>query len=204
MQARATRRVLIIVVMAAMALALAACAQDTSSGTDSKQSANKTATKPSAWSIKSDCKSCHVVEVKSSSDSACAYSLHATVACTTCHVDSAGVLTTAHKDYSSSKLPTKLSGTEVSGDACVSCHKMEELVAATAASNVLADDNGKNVNPHAMLLDEKHIVGGTAAANLRCSSCHKMHTPELPSTVAQDACLRCHHANVFECHTCHE
>jgi hypothetical protein len=155
-----------------------------------------------AWSAASDCATCHESEVKSGSDSACAYAAHVTegVACATCHVDTDGKLTKAHEDYATDKLPTKLKATKVTEESCLTagCHVTDELKTLTASVTVLEDSEGTIVNPHDLPDVEGHQTGGVS-----CSNCHKMHTAGELAENAQKACLSCHHANVYACGTCH-
>lgn len=71
------------------------------------------------------------------------------------------------------------------------------LIAATADSTVLTDENGTTVNPHDLPAVEDH-------ASVNCIDCHKGHTDDALEVSAMKACVLCHHENVFECYTCHE
>ena len=73
----------------------------------------------------------------------------------------------------------------------------EALIAATAASTALTDENGTVVNPHDLPAVEDH-------ASLTCVSCHKGHADDTIEESAMKACVLCHHESVFECYTCHE
>lgn len=71
------------------------------------------------------------------------------------------------------------------------------LIAATADSTVLTDENGTTVNPHDLPAVEDH-------ASVNCIDCHKGHTDDALEVSAMKTCVLCHHENVFECYTCHE
>ena len=98
----------------------------------------------------------------------------------------------------SEKKKQTLKKTEVPEAACVGCHDKEDLVAATSSSMVLTDKNGLTVNPHDLPVNDDHTAKG-----LTCASCHKIHADEPSAEVAPGICLNCHHADVYECNTCH-
>ena len=83
-------------------------------------------------------------------------------------------------------------------DACLSCHygAREELVAATVDVAVV-DSKGTAVNPHDVTPSEQHDT-------IRCADCHGMHDAEKLADKADAECASCHHADVFECYTCHD
>lgn len=149
------------------------------------------------WSMQSDCTTCHSNEADSENDSACAMSTHAKqgLTCTSCHADES-TLKTAHADTSKSA-PKKLSKTEVSPEVCLSCHDRDSLAQATADSTVLTDSNGTVVNPHELPTTGDH-------GSIACSDCHKMHSDKSVADTAEKKCVSCHHADVYECNTCHE
>jgi hypothetical protein len=149
------------------------------------------------WSENSDCETCHSVEVESASNQACEYSQHTSIGCPTCHTDDAGVLTKAHENYATASQPTRLKTSEVSQEACESCHDAEERATVAAGLPTLSDSKGTVVNPHALPQTEEHLESVT------CADCHKMHSPEPAENNAKKACLSCHHMDVFECGTCH-
>ena len=95
-------------------------------------------------------------------------------------------------------MPKKLKKTEVPDDACLSCHygAREELVAATVDVAVV-DSKGTAVNPHDVTPSEQHDT-------IRCADCHGMHDAEKLADKADVECASCHHADVFECYTCHD
>ena len=80
---------------------------------------------------------------------------------------------------------------------CAPCHATEDLIAATAESVTLTDDNGTVVNPHDLPAVADH-------EGVLCSTCHKGHElSESIARTAQRACISCHHAYVYSCYTCH-
>ena len=152
-----------------------------------------------AWSPDIDCATCHDAEASTSADSACLAGHHTMTqgfTCTTCHDDD-GALSEAHADMNSGKTPKKLKKTEVNETVCLSCHDKADLAQKTMASTVLTDDNGKAVNPHDLPQSDEH-------ATITCVSCHQGHSTDGVQQVAPLFCQSCHHANVYECKTCHE
>ncbi len=119
--------------------------------------------------------------------------------CFTCHNDAEG-LEEAHdaKKLNSGKEARRLKKTEVSAEFCQGCHDRQALAGVTADYQGLVDKNGLAVNPHDLPQNDSH-------AGLACVSCHAAHPDE--GAVIQDQamgqCISCHHAEVFECHTCH-
>ncbi len=111
-----------------------------------------------------------------------------------------------------SKLPEKkaaASTTDAAADAaaaddgwspdmdCTTCHNPDDVKAATEGSTVLTDINGTVVNPHDLPAIEDH-------AGITCASCHKTHeVSESTEKSAKRTCASCHHADVYECYTCH-
>lgn len=80
---------------------------------------------------------------------------------------------------------------------CSACHNVDDIKAATEDSAVLTDVNGTVVNPHDLPAIEDH-------AAIVCSSCHKSHeVSENTEKSAKRTCASCHHADVYECYTCH-
>lgn len=117
--------------------------------------------------------------------------------CTTCHNDEEG-LAKAHRKMDSGKTAKRLKRTSVSDEVCLTCHDKEQLVAATADVTVLTDTKGTTVNPHDIPANDSH-------ADIQCVSCHQAHydEDETIETMAMGVCVDCHHAQVFECGTCH-
>lgn len=212
-------RLSLAIPMIALVFSLAACApsqrenQETGNG---EEPANATINAP--WSAESDCASCHASEAESASDSTTAYSSHTILDnarnCIDCHNDEGGLLSTAHESYldEKAKLPKKLKETSVVDATCIAigCHSVDELLAKTSDDSLmLVDSEGTTVNPHSMLTDEKHAFGGEAGADIRCATCHKLHETESAEAfaiaeTAQARCKSCHHADVYQCGTCHE
>ena len=116
--------------------------------------------------------------------------------CITCHEDSKE-LETAHKRLNSGKEATRLKRTAGSDELCRTCHETKELAKQTVDCKYLTDDNGTTVNPHSLPETSDH-------ASISCMSCHQAHeTKESLVQTARDVCANCHHANVYECGTCH-
>ncbi|NTW28935.1 MAG: hypothetical protein HGA39_06200 [Coriobacteriia bacterium] len=167
----------------------------------SKSSTDQGSDQTVVWSPDSDCGFCHAAELKSSKDAIMLGATHATagVKCMSCHVDAEG-LKSAHAGVTSeSVMPTKLTKTVVDQTTCLSsaCHNttLAELAKKTAGVTVLTDSKGTTVNPHlAPTLTKAHVD-----AEMTCTSCHTMHK----ATNQKMYCLSCHHAEVFECGTCH-
>lgn len=185
----------------AFAVSAAGCssASKSEASTPEKSAAAETkgSAKPITWSADSDCAVCHKDE--STTDSKCLAATHAAnqVACASCHADEGG-LADAHEGITAAdvKKSVAMTKTKVSVESCKSCHDMTSVAAATAGSTALTDANGTVVNPHALPENSDH-------ATLECVSCHKAHSSTAVATTAMRACTSCHHANVFECGTCH-
>ena len=183
---------------AVIALALTACApQSNENGAASADDAKETPITV-AWSADSECGTCHATEQASYDDAACVASTHEGQACISCHADASGLATAHEGKTASDTMPKKLKKTEVPDDACLSCHygAREELVAATVDVAVV-DSKGTAVNPHDVTPSEKHDT-------IRCADCHGMHDAEKLADKADAECASCHHADVFECYTCHD
>lgn len=67
----------------------------------------------------------------------------------------------------------------------------------TADIDYLVDINGTTVNPHRLPINKSH-------ATIGCATCHMMHDDTPLEETAVEACIRCHHDNVYECFTCHD
>lgn len=150
-----------------------------------------------AWSPDSDCASCHIAE--QAAQVACLSDDEAS--CGTCHTSEGELAAVHEKAGDVSSMPKRLKSTSIDDEVCLSCHyeTVENLIENTPSISPLVDDNGNEANPHAALAAEHH-----ADADLHCSSCHNPHSEKEPLQQAQKACLSCHHANVYECYTCHE
>lgn len=116
--------------------------------------------------------------------------------CIACHDGPA--LGGIHEDVDESSRPARrLKQTTVSSDLCATCHDREQLVEQTSSSKVIVDKLGTTVNPHDLPDGEFHDM-------LSCTSCHNAHTGSTAAESTMKVCLSCHHAEVFECYTCHE
>lgn len=116
-----------------------------------------------------------------------------------CHTDESGLKTAHDKvELGDQKKKAKLKKTTVPEEVCAACHNKAELTEKTASSTVLTDSNGLCVNPHDIPVNDGH-----AEADIACSSCHKMHEEQNVEETAPKVCLNCHHADVYECNTCH-
>lgn len=149
------------------------------------------------FSMDAECSICHATEKASSENAACLASKHKSATCTTCHDDESSMVE-AHKDATvDGKMPKKLKKTEVNVATCSSCHADSERISATADNTACTDSKGTVVNPHDLPDNEDH-------RKIVCSDCHKEHAAEPIEETAKKECISCHHADVFECHTCHE
>ncbi len=174
------------------------CSGVSQSQDGSVSSSSNDTTVQTTWSPDVDCTTCHATEASSMSDSACLVSKHVAqgVTCTTCHDDS-DALATAHEDMATAKTPTRLKKTTVDESICLDCHDKTELAAATADVTVCTDSQGTTVNPHDLPVNDDH-------AAITCIDCHEMHSTDTADTLAPEKCISCHHAKVYQCHTCHD
>ena len=119
------------------------------------------------------------------------------LACTTCHADEQG-MEAAHAKLNNGREAKRLKKTSVDSELCLTCHDQKALAEATADVDVLTDSEGTVVNPHDLPDVADH-------ATISCTDCHKVHTAETKTLeqTAMTACTNCHHADVFECGTCH-
>ena len=180
---------------------LAACAphQAASTGADANDGdAADAAAVAVEWSPEADCGVCHTAEAESATNPACFASSHAASACNDCHKASDDLEKRHEGATAGDKMPSKLKKTEVGEDTCLACHgSYEELATKTVDYQGLVDEKGTVVNPHALPESEDH-------ATLDCADCHKMHEADADMAASSSqACLTCHHENVFECGTCH-
>lgn len=148
------------------------------------------------WTPEIDCGTCHAVEEESRGNAACSMAAHADIACLTCHSNDAGELETVHANADFSKQAKRLKATEVSDEACLSCHDVGEVDANSDFT--VSDKNGTAVKPHGAYAQDYHD------GKMWCSSCHSMHKELNAEEYAQRTCIGCHHGEVFECGTCHE
>lgn len=190
-------------VVCGLALSVTACSPQSDGETSpaSDPSEPTTSSTEFTWSQDSACATCHETDAASFDDAACAASQHSDLKskCLTCHDDVSG-LEDAHKDVTldSKKKKATLKKTEVPETICLTCHDKTELAEATATSTALTDKNGLTVNPHDLPVNDDHAEAGTT-----CSSCHKLHASESAAETAPAVCRNCHHADVYECNTCH-
>ena len=148
-----------------------------------------------AWAEGMPCEACHVDEAASyETESSMAKHAAFATSCVMCHIDDA--LIEVHNDIAGKDMPTKVKKTKVSVAVCETCHTWEALEEATADSTVLKDNNDTVVNPHGYPDVEQH-------QDMTCVKCHKMHSDKPAKKQARKVCQGCHHANVFECYTCH-
>ena len=143
------------------------------------------------------CTACHTAEGEAAEDQACLGSLHATLTCETCH-DDAKELDELHAKTKAKRMPMRLKKTTVEDETCIACHEATgEEFAKLSGGSLLADANGLEVNAHEVITGEQH-------EGIACVSCHEVHDDTLPAEQAQKVCKSCHHAQVFECFTCHD
>lgn len=160
-----------------------------------------------AWTTEANCETCHPNSSNSYTDSACAASQHADVACITCHDDTEG-LEKAHKKVTMADTDgaEKLKKTKVSSEVCIGCHPLDDTHAsATADVTALTDKLGNVVNPHDLPVFED--TGRGTHEKVLCADCHKMHSAETPEDNATTPCKSCHHQGTYvSCYSagCHE
>lgn len=185
--------------MSILVLALYGCQPAQTSGTASKSDAAATESITlTDWSPSTDCATCHSNEVSSEADTACAASKHASLSCADCHSDTEKLAKLHNGTSSDDRQPTRLKQTEVSSEVCLGCHDQSELAQKTASVTALTDSNGKTVNPHDLPATETHQA-------ITCTNCHTMHSEQTDlDSDAKSYCTSCHHADVFECYTCHQ
>ncbi|MDR1183440.1 MAG: cytochrome c3 family protein [Coriobacteriales bacterium] len=147
-----------------------------------------------------DCSHCHSVEADSLVDVSRKISTnHSGIGCTTCHAD-IDPLQLAHTEVtadSTDAIVRVLDKTQIDEDSCSACHNISELAELTASVDVLTDSKGLTVNPHQLPTVGTH-------ESIMCGRCHDMHSAGNPLVDAPEYCLSCHHADVYECNTCHE
>ena len=136
-----------------------------------------------------------------SADESCLADTHAASGCAACH-NNETVLRAVHSNPTTEDATeARLNRSKVNSTVCIECHgSYDVLEVATEDSTALVDIAGTSVNPHAAAtLTESHVE-----ADMQCTDCHKVHDS---TDVAEDAmayCTKCHHANTFECGTCHD
>ena len=138
------------------------------------------------------------VDDRNRQDAACTASKHTSLQCADCHTDTA-TLAKQHEGASSDdRMPSRLKQTTVEASVCLSCHDQDEIAAESSSCTALSDAQGTTVNPHELPETDTH-------GQIACTDCHSMH--EEQTDLQGDAkayCMSCHHADVFECYTCHE
>lgn len=215
----ARQRVAGAVAVAVLACGLAACAPvsaNTAADAEGEDVAAVEAVGFGAWSPDVDCAACHLGNAASLTQTGTLGAVHessgASMDCIACHADEVA-LSTLHASYTDegAKVPARLRKTTVSDGSCAAsgCHDVAELVQKTESSAVLTDSDGTVRNPHAMVSDPLHGLGGETGADIQCVSCHEVHKEggadrQAMAETARDQCLSCHHADVYECGTCHE
>lgn len=155
------------------------------------------------WSPESDCAKCHESSASTLASLACE-AAQGDNACMTCH-DDVDNIKLAHEKVSMSDMAgddTYLKKSRIQMDTCLSCHNLDDLIAATADVDALTDFKGTTVNPHEAWT-ARNVNG--AHDEITCGSCHKMHTTDGVTTekAAYDFCKECHHTGEYICNTCH-
>ncbi|MDR3052678.1 MAG: cytochrome c3 family protein, partial [Coriobacteriales bacterium] len=182
------QRFIILAVVCAIVTLLAACAPTTTMPATDTPSASTDGTQVVTWTPDSDCSICHANKSSSLADPAALAGFHtisAAANCATCHADT-DALTTLHADANGKRPPKKLKLTGVDSQ-CSTCHKQADLIERTADSKMLADKDGKTINPHAVPSSDSHD-------KLTCNSCHVAHDARVAVTAkAEETCFNCHH-----------
>ena len=188
--------------------------------------AKKTVESVVPWSAEVSCSVCHEDETRQAQTEVDAKTVdvHASLDCVQCH-DQKEELDSLHANVTNeTRSPTRLKKTDVGAVVCLRCHgdnpspitnaeavdnpdgqtgaktpgNNAALIEATEHSRALTDANGTTVNPHDLPAVEAHEA-------FQCSDCHSVHNPDAnPSDKAASFCQTCHHANIYECFTCHE
>ncbi|WP_270297435.1 cytochrome c3 family protein [Eggerthella sinensis] len=179
---------------------ISGCAPQASSPGENEAGGESEGSETFSWSIDSNCAQCHDVEAGSLDDASCLAATHGNegLECVDCHTGESE-LSAAHEGATASEtMPKKLKKTRVEDNACTPCHGSYEEIAAATPDALVTDSRGTALNPHeAPGLTEGH------EGNLACASCHTMHRASNAASDAHDACMNCHHEDVFECGTCH-
>ena len=90
----------------------------------------------------------------------------------------------------------ELMRTAVENDACTGCHDTADLADRTRDSIALVDSNQTTMNPHALPENKGH-------SKIGCTDCHTAHESTDVLERAPQACQNCHHADIYDCETCH-
>ena len=147
------------------------------------------------WEPDLECAPCHPLEAQTAAASACTGFSDAPSNCMICH-DAVPELTTTHKGIRNAEPTMKLMHTAVENDACTSCHDTASLADRTRGSVALADSNQATINPHALPENKGH-------SKICCTDCHTAHQATDVLERGPEVCQNCHHADIYECDTCH-
>lgn len=150
---------------------------------------------PIAW-MEADCALCHEEQSDTAVNGKTGFAkVHSeqNMTCTECH-NNLDDLNKSHDGVTmESKKPKKLD--HDMSQSCIDCHgTLEEMAAITSESETLVDKNGTTANPHDIPDTPSHETPS-------CTECHGEHEEK---DALEDYCFSCHHAQVFECNTCHE
>ena len=181
-------------------VAPAALAATSTAKAEKSEKVDTKAIEAEPFSMDVDCAACHKKAVKKMEKEGYTGALHASLECGMCHNEDDLVKVHTETEKYTAKKGDKvvaLTKTAINEEACFACHgTLEELAETTKDSTVLTDENGLTVNPHDLPADHY-------GSKVMCGSCHKMHDTKEIEVSAANACLGCHHDNVYECGTCH-
>lgn len=190
--------IVLVVLAVVIGLCVAGCAPRQAPSGSSSDSPDDVASMQGdfVWSEDSDCSVCHMTEHASFEESQAAAFRHATFDCFDCHTD-VNAIQVQHADVDfDTKMTKRLKKTSIDDELCLACHyDYSELAGKTVRSTVFTDNYGTVVNPHDLPVNDDHD-------SFTCAKCHDVHLP-MEAEDYQDTCLGCHHANVYECGTCH-
>ncbi len=147
------------------------------------------------WSPDQECAPCHSIEAHTAAASACTDFSDASSSCLTCH-NVEQELTVAHENIRNVKPVSDLQQVTVEKEICTKCHTIASLAERTADSVALADNDGVTINPHALRRTKGH-------SEIDCTACHTMHESSDKLETSSKMCRECHHADSFECESCH-
>ncbi|MDR0514521.1 MAG: hypothetical protein LBG81_05100 [Coriobacteriaceae bacterium] len=198
-----------LIILFTMGVFIAGCAPQQSGSTDGSSDKGATGSGKSdadtpavvvEWSPTVNCATCHETEESSLTNTKSAAGIHKTegLECMDCHDDQAGLAKVHEKVEAGQATSKTLKKTKVKTETCTAsgCHDNDaERIAATATFTGLTDTNGTTKNPH-------DLPQGDGHKSLSCSTCHQGHKTFVAEEVI-DECYTCHHAQVFECGTCH-
>lgn len=196
-----------VLTLTALCLALVVAAGCTpKENNDKPTTTSGSATQTIAWSPEADCSTCHAAQdCKGNQPETTIGAIHEKqgVACVDCH--ETAEMEKVHEEHGDSgRTPTKLMYSEVSETSCLQseCHVSKDALAEkTANVTSIADKNGLVVNPHNLPASK---TPGTGHDSIDCLDCHTVHEDSNIAESAKATCLECHHADVFECGTCHQ